>query len=46
MSPTLETPIALGYVPVEYTEVGTELRVVVRGEPKGARVRKTPFLQR
>ncbi len=45
MSPTLETPIAMGYVPVEHTEPGTDLRVVVRGEPKGARVRKTPFIK-
>jgi aminomethyltransferase len=44
MSPTLETPIAMGYVPAEHTEPGTDLRVVVRGEPKGARVRKTPFI--
>ena len=46
MSPTLETPLALGYVPIERAEPGTDLRVVVRGEPKGARVRETPFLQR
>jgi aminomethyltransferase len=46
MSPTLETPIALGYVPVEYTEPGTDLRVIVRDDPKRARVRETPFLQR
>jgi aminomethyltransferase len=46
MSPTLETPIALGYVPVAHADPGTDLRVVVRDEPKGARVRKTPFLQR
>mgnify|MGYP000120865347 CR=1 FL=1 len=46
MSPTLETPIALGYVPVTHADPGTDLRVVVRGEPKGARVRETPFLER
>jgi aminomethyltransferase len=46
MSPTLETPIALGYVPVAHSDPGTDLRVVVRGEPKRARVRETPFLER
>ena len=46
MSPTLETPIALGYVPVAHADPGTSLRVIVRGEPKSARVRETPFLQR
>lgn len=46
MSPTLETPIALGYVPVEHAEPGTDLRVIIRDEPKSARVRQTPFIQR
>jgi aminomethyltransferase len=46
MSPTLETPIALGYVPTDHAGTGTGLRVVVRGEPKSARVRETPFIQR
>lgn len=46
MSPTLGVPIALGYIPVEYSDPGTELRVPVRGDPKIARVRETPFLDR
>jgi aminomethyltransferase len=46
MSPTLESPIALGYVPTAHADPGTDIRVVVRGEPKGARVRETPFLER
>ncbi|NKE37297.1 glycine cleavage system aminomethyltransferase GcvT [Natronococcus sp. JC468] len=44
MSPTLEQPIGLGYVPVEYAEPGTTLRVVVRGQSKKARVETTPFI--
>jgi len=44
MSPTLGYPIALGYVPVEYAEPGTELGVTVRGESKKAKVVPTPFL--
>jgi aminomethyltransferase len=43
MSPTLGEAIAMGYVPVEYADVGTELSVVVRGEPKQGRVESVPF---
>jgi len=45
MSPTLGEPIALGYVPVAHADPGTELSVVVRGEPKSARVVNLPFLE-
>ncbi|RQG92372.1 glycine cleavage system aminomethyltransferase GcvT [Natrarchaeobius chitinivorans] len=44
MSPSLEQPIGLGYVPVEYAEPGTTLQVVVRGRSKKARVETTPFV--
>ncbi|MBV0901772.1 glycine cleavage system aminomethyltransferase GcvT [Haloarcula salina] len=46
MSPTLGEPIALGYVSVAHAEPDTAVRVVVRGEPKKARTRSTPFLDR
>jgi aminomethyltransferase len=45
MSPTLGEPIAMGYVPVEHAEPGTELSVAIRGEPKRARVESLPFLE-
>lgn len=45
MSPTLDEAIGLGYVPVDYVEPGTELRVVVRDDPKAATVRELPFLE-
>jgi aminomethyltransferase len=44
MSPTLDKPIALGYVPVEYQDEGTKLRIVVRGEGKKARVTSPRFV--
>ncbi|ELY94221.1 glycine cleavage system aminomethyltransferase T [Natrialba hulunbeirensis JCM 10989] len=44
MSPTLDQPIGLGYVPSEYAEPGTTLQVVVRGQSKKARVETTPFI--
>jgi len=45
MSPTLGDPIALGYVPVEYADPGTVVRVVVRGQSKKAKIESTPFLK-
>jgi len=45
MSPTLGEPIALGYVPTEYADPGTRVRVVVRDEPKKARIEALPFVE-
>lgn len=44
MSPTLNEPIGLGYLPVAYAEPGTRIRVVIRNDPKKAKTRATPFL--
>jgi len=44
MSPTLDEPVGMGYVPAEYADPGTTVRVVVRGQQKKARVRTLPFL--
>jgi len=46
MSPTLGAPIALAYLPTDYTDPDTSVRVVIRGEPKDARTRATPFIDR
>jgi aminomethyltransferase len=46
MSPTLGEPIGLGYLPTEYADPGTTVRVVVRGQQKAARVQTTPFIDR
>jgi aminomethyltransferase len=43
MSPTLDKPVALGYVPSEYADPGTTVGVVVRGREKSARITTTPF---
>ncbi|MFB6217626.1 MAG: glycine cleavage system aminomethyltransferase GcvT [Halobacteriaceae archaeon] len=45
MSPTLEAPIGLGYLPVAHADPGTRVAVVVRGDPKEARVVDPPFLE-
>jgi len=44
MSPTLSEPIALGYLPVEAADPGTEVRVVVRDDHKRAEVVSPPFV--
>ena len=43
---TLGQNIALAYVPVEHSQVDTDLDVLVRGQPTRARVVKTPFYSR
>ncbi|MFC7097915.1 glycine cleavage system aminomethyltransferase GcvT [Halobaculum marinum] len=43
MSPTLDKPIALGYLPVGFTDPGTEVNVVVRAREKRAKVVTVPF---
>ncbi|MFB6354742.1 MAG: glycine cleavage system aminomethyltransferase GcvT [Halobacteriales archaeon] len=45
MSPTLGEPIGLGYVDVDHAEPGTDVRVVVRDDPKTAKIRATPFIE-
>jgi aminomethyltransferase len=45
-APFLKKNIGFASVPVEYSEVGTELFVVVRGRQVPARVVQTPFYKR
>ena len=43
-SPTLGRNIAMGYVPPAFSELGTELKVFVRGKPSPAEVVAMPFV--
>ena len=43
-SPTLGRNIAMGYVPPSFAELGTELKVIVRGKPAAAEVVAMPFV--
>ncbi|ESP87621.1 glycine cleavage system aminomethyltransferase GcvT [Candidatus Halobonum tyrrellensis] len=43
MSPSLDKPIALGYLPTDLTDPGTHVSVVVRGQDKRAKVVQPPF---
>jgi aminomethyltransferase len=45
-SPTLQKPIAMGYVPPGFSAVGTEVLVDIRGTREPARVVKLPFYKR
>ncbi len=44
LSPTLNQPIALAYVPADYAKVGTEIFAIVRGKPVAMVVSATPFV--
>jgi aminomethyltransferase len=43
MSPSLEKPIGMGYVPTEFAAVGTEIQIVARKKRLAAKVVKPPF---
>ncbi len=43
-SPTLGHNIAMGYVPPAFAELGSDLKVIVRGKPAAAEVVATPFV--
>ena len=45
-SPTLGTNIGLGYVAIEYAKIGTEVDILIRGEPVRAKIVPTPFYKR
>jgi aminomethyltransferase len=44
-SPTLDRFLGLGYVPAPHNALGTELEILVRSQPKRARIVKRPFYQ-
>ena len=44
MSPTLDEPIALGYLPTDLAAPGTRLSVVIRGEETPAKTVDLPFI--
>ncbi|MDI9853734.1 glycine cleavage system aminomethyltransferase GcvT [Comamonas sp. 17RB] len=44
LSPSLNQPVALGYVQPDYTAEGTELFAMVRGKPVPMKVAATPFV--
>jgi aminomethyltransferase len=44
--PFIKKNIALAYVPLAYTALGTEVAVEVRGQPVKAKVVSTPFYKR
>lgn len=44
-SPTLQAPIAMGYVPFAMSAIGTDIQLVVRGKFKAAKIVKMPFVE-
>ncbi|MFO0815408.1 MAG: glycine cleavage system aminomethyltransferase GcvT [Gemmatales bacterium] len=45
-TPTLQKSIAMGYVPREYSAIGTVLQIDIRGQSQPAKVVKLPFYSR
>jgi aminomethyltransferase len=45
-SPTLQKPIAMGYIPPEFAAPGTELKIDIRGNLQSAQVVPLPFYNR
>ena len=45
-SPTLQRPIAMGFMNVEHLEIGTEVEIDIRGKRLPARVCQLPFYSR
>lgn len=43
--PTLQAPIAMGYVPIELSIIGTQLNALVRGKPRPITVAKMPLVE-
>ncbi len=46
LSPTLDHPVAMGFVPPADAAVGTELEVAIRGKPVPATIVALPFYKR
>ena len=42
--PTMGGPVAMGFVPKAFAEVGTEIQLLIRGKAHPATVAKTPFV--
>ncbi len=45
-SPTLDTRIGLGYVPIAYSEPGARIAIEIRGRPVEAEITTLPFYRR
>jgi aminomethyltransferase len=46
VSPVLDLPIAMGYVEINYSEVGSEVNFLIRGKEVPAKVVKLPFVRK
>jgi len=44
LGPTIDQPIAMGYVPPEFAALGTQVNAIVRGKPVAMKVVAMPFV--
>ncbi|GHF30041.1 aminomethyltransferase [Kordiimonas sediminis] len=43
--PTVGGPVAMGYVPAAFADIGTDIQLMIRGKGHPAKVAKTPFIE-
>ena len=46
VSPVLDKPIALGYVEIKFSEIDSDVNILIRGKETPAKVVKLPFVKR
>ncbi|WP_169544559.1 glycine cleavage system aminomethyltransferase GcvT [Sneathiella aquimaris] len=44
-APSLQAPIAMGYVPLGLAAAGTEVQLIIRGKARAAKIVKMPFVE-
>ncbi len=44
-SPSVQGPIAMGYVPLALSTIGTEIQLIVRGKARAAKIVKMPIVE-
>jgi aminomethyltransferase len=44
LGPTIDKPIAMGYVPLAFTALGSQVNAIVRGKPVKMEVVAMPFV--
>ena len=44
LGPTINQPVAMGYVPPEFAALGTKINAIVRGKPVPMQVVAMPFV--
>ena len=44
--PSVNVPVAMGYIKSKFTEIGTKIQLEVRGKKHGGKVSELPFFKK